>query len=131
MYAVTVKEFGLENDLPLLMLDLIITMKLSELDVLCREGDYDICPYDLFCLPEDTKILNEALEVLAGDSAFFTLSCQGKALIVPFEGNQFNIIVGSGVSLPEIKGLHLDDVTDVLNQYYDAYEGYGLAATFG
>lgn len=130
MYALTVAKGVSEKKLPQLVLDLIYELNLKKIDVICKETFVVPWAYDLFVLPRDKKILLKGLEFLMEDLGFFSLSCKNRALIIPFEGANFNIIVPKHVRLPAYTDLDCVDAAAVLEQYRDAYEGFGLTRTF-
>lgn len=130
MYALTVTEGVSKKKLPQLMLNLIYDLNLKKIDVICKEVFNIPWSYDFFFLPRDKKKLLYGLEFLSEDLGFFTLSCKNQALIVPFEGANFNIIIPTHVRLPVYADLDHVNATDVLNQYREAYDGFGLTRTF-
>ena len=109
---------------------LIEEIGIKELEVICREVDYDEWPHDNFTVPCDNNLLLDAINFLSADLGFFTLSSRSKALIIPFEGLHFNFIVNDEVAFPAVEGLVVRDSTEVLSGYPDAYEAFGLQETF-
>lgn len=131
MYSITVKDTSSSSALPALMVTLVLSLKLDRVEVICSETDDRTWGCSTIILPRDVDILYNAFVLLTHDTGFFTMSCKERALIIPFEGPHFNIIVNDDVeTLPPVDGLIIRDSTAVLLHYQDAYEGYGMSATF-
>jgi hypothetical protein len=130
MYALTAAKHISEQRLPSLLLSMLTRLQLDRLEVLCKEVDPTEWNHDLLLMPRDAAILHQALVFLMSDRGFFTLSCKGRALVIPFEGAHFNVVLGDKEIVPDVEGLRVQDVTEVLGCYRDAYEGFGLDKTF-
>jgi hypothetical protein len=128
MYALTPKQSS--EKFPAMLLALISALKLTEFDILHKEIYSAAFPHDRLILPEDANLLLNALTYLVKDHGFFTISSKSKALIIPFEGNHFNIILPDDQVMPNIEDLCAEDASTVLEKYSDAYEGFGIDATF-
>lgn len=130
MYAMTVEDSIPVRKLPSLILAVMRAMSLANINILCKDNAATPVECSLH-IPKDSDRIRELLKMLTSDTAFFVLSCSGRALIIPFEGAHFNIVVADGECLPNISGLHVEDATEVLALYHDAYEAYGIEETFG
>jgi len=81
-------------------------------------------------LEHDERFILKLLLVLERDEEFFTMGWDNTALLIPFEGQQFNLIVEGATTFPENKIFEVIDATDVLMDYEDAYEGFGINDVF-
>jgi hypothetical protein len=82
-------------------------------------------------LPEDRRDLVHAMNYLANNQGFFTVSSINIFLMIPFERSVFNIIVNDDIMPPAIARIEIADVTEVLNEYRDMYNNFGLSDVFG
>lgn len=79
---------------------------------------------------KDKDELLAMLKSLARDESFFTLGWPRSVLLIPFERYQFNLITADTSTIPSDPLLEILDSTDILRDYPDAYEMFGVDAMF-
>lgn len=85
---------------------------------------------DDFLVERDGEKLLRLLTILENEQEFFTLGCHNKILIVPFEHRQFNVISSSELKFLSNINVNIENATDVLRTYGDAYENLGFSDVF-
>lgn len=106
--------------------EILISIKVSKIDVIVDERDQTDAPKQYIV---NSRSFRSLIDSLVNDREFVTLGCKDVLLVVPFEGGQLNIITKN--PLPSQRGLRINDASDILQEYGDAYLGYGLDSIFG
>lgn len=108
------------------MAEYLTGIGINELCVVKSESG-DLSPGMTINILEQRDALYHVMEKLARDECFATLGYQESILIIPFEGLQFNVVLADSIPAPKSLGLiEVVDSTDVIGQYWDAYESFGI-----
>ena len=78
----------------------------------------------------DTSEIMSILRYMQEDEGFLTLGWDNELLIIPFEGDHFNLVFKNPFIVLREPGIQVVDATEVLHQYQDAYEGFGVKRVF-
>lgn len=130
MYAISVDEETADNPLSKFVLNCLKEVGISRLRIVHSESEKFPVSSKNFLLEQDKDALLEILYLLEADEEFLTIGWDNIALLIPFEGRQFNLVVGNVSTLPKDNKFTVVDATEVLVNYADAYEGFGLKEVF-
>lgn len=129
MYAISSDREVPEGSLSQYVLSCLREADVSNLKIVYSESD-DFPVGEKISLELDECILLEQLGILERDEEFFTLGWNNTALLIPFEGKHFNLILRSPSKFPRDERFKISDATDVMFDYEDAYEGFGIKSVF-